>query len=113
MEVFLQSPLVKIGQHPKGTFASGFLNLSARLPLIIPIRNQTAIDSMWKKMRNRTGIKGRFHDFRKTFASYYVMNGGSLERLREILGHEDYGTVEIYETFSPDSLHRDKKIITF
>jgi integrase len=77
------------------------------------IKNQIAIDSMWKTMRKRTEIKGRFHDLRKTFASYYVMNGGSLERLREILGHEDYGTVKIYETLSPDSLHRDKNIIAF
>ncbi len=77
------------------------------------IDSMSAIDSMWRRMRARTGIKGTFHDLRKTFASYYVMNGGSLARLMEILGHEDYETVQIYETLSPESLHRYKNIVGF
>jgi site-specific recombinase XerD len=62
------------------------------------------------KVREHTRIKGKFHDLRKTFVSYFVMSGGSLEHLREILGHEDYSTVKMYETLSTGNvkLHKDK-----
>jgi site-specific recombinase XerD len=75
------------------------------------IKTAEAINNAWQRMKQRIGIEGRFHDLRKTYASYYVMNGGSLERLQAILGHEDYKTVKIYATFSPESVHKDKNIV--
>ena len=77
------------------------------------IKDRAAIDSAWRRLKKRTGINGRFHDLRKTYASYFVMNGGSLEHLREILGHEDFETVKIYKAFSPDSIQKDKNVINF
>jgi integrase/recombinase XerD len=76
------------------------------------IGSKDAINSMWKKMRTRTGLTGTFHELRKTFA-LWVINGGSLEHLREILGHEDYDTVKIYATLSPESVHKYKNVISF
>ncbi len=38
----------------------------------------------------------RFHDLRHTFASHYVMNGGDLLSLRDILGHSNLKMVERY-----------------
>ncbi len=76
------------------------------------IDSESAVSSMWRRMIADTKLKGRFHDLRATFASYYAMAGGSLDRLKEILGHSDYRTVEIYRVFSPDSLQRDKNIVS-
>lgn len=77
------------------------------------IVSKDAINSMWKRMRNRTKLTGTFHELRKTFACMWVINGGSLEHLREILGHEDYETVRIYATLSPESVHKYKNVISF
>lgn len=38
----------------------------------------------------------RFHDLRHTFASYYLMSGGDLLSLKEILGHKSLKMVERY-----------------
>ena len=38
----------------------------------------------------------RFHDCRHHFASWFVMRGGSLQALREILGHADLKTTMRY-----------------
>jgi len=38
----------------------------------------------------RAGITNfKFHDLRHTFASHYLMRGGSLKNLQQILGHKD------------------------
>jgi len=45
----------------------------------------------------QAGIKNfRFHDLRHTFASYFVMKGGDLLTLKEILGHSSLDMVQRY-----------------
>src|SRR4029453_12486549 len=56
----------------------------------------------------RAGITGfRFHDLRHTFASHFVMRGGSLKALQEILGHADYKMTLRYSHLSPAHLRAD------
>jgi integrase len=45
-----------------------------------------------------------FHTLRHTFASHYVMRGGRLEKLQEILGHSTIKTTEIYKHLAADYL---------
>jgi len=44
------------------------------------------------------------HVMRHTFASHFIMNGGSLKVLQELLGHEDIKTTMIYAHLAPDYL---------
>lgn len=48
------------------------------------------IHASWYTALKNTGIKDfKFHDLRHTFASHFMMNGGKLSELAEILGHKD------------------------
>ncbi|MBN1995957.1 site-specific integrase, partial [candidate division KSB1 bacterium] len=51
----------------------------------------------WKNTMIRAGIVDfKFHDLRHTFASHFVMKGGDLLTLKEILGHSTMKMVERY-----------------
>jgi len=67
------------------------------------------LDSMWKRSRDRTGIEGGIHKWRKTFASYWMMSGRHIYSLKEILGHETLQELMIYAALSPDALLQGKK----
>ena len=41
----------------------------------------------------------RFHDLRHSFASHYMMRGGSLYDLKEILGHSDINNTARSHTY--------------
>jgi integrase len=64
-----------------------------------------AIRTAWESALTRAGIEGvRFHDLRHSFASHYMMRGGSLYDLKEILGHSDIKMTARYSHLSPSHL---------
>ena len=59
----------------------------------------------FKQARKQAGITGlHFHDLRHTFASHFMMKGGSLNMLQIILGHSDIRMTQRYAHFSPTYL---------
>lgn len=54
-----------------------------------------------KEVLKRSKLKKEVHPhtFRHTFAVHYIDNGGSILRLKELLGHEDIGTTFHYLKF--------------
>ncbi len=48
--------------------------------------------------------KIRFHDLRHTYASHFMMNGGNIFHLKEILGHSDIKTTQRYAHLSKSFL---------
>lgn len=46
------------------------------------------------------------HILRHTFASHFVMSGGDLRTLKDILGHADISTTMIYAHLAPEHLHK-------
>ena len=66
----------------------------------------------WRTALERAGINDmRFHDLRHTFASHFLMNGGDLYTLKEILGHKDITTTSRYLTITTE--HKSKAMEVF
>jgi len=55
----------------------------------------------------------RFHDLRHTFASHFVMNGGSLYDLQKLLGHARFEETQRYAHLSPEHLAKAVNIVSF
>jgi site-specific recombinase XerD len=55
----------------------------------------------------------RVHDLRHTFASHYIMNGGSLTELQGLLGHSSPMMTLKYAHMSPGFLESRAKVVSF
>ena len=62
----------------------------------------TRLDRSFKTALRRAGVNNfRFHDCRHTFASYWMMSGGDIYKLSQILGHSTLKVTERYAHLSP------------
>ncbi|NQU94795.1 MAG: site-specific integrase [Candidatus Omnitrophica bacterium] len=65
------------------------------------------LDKSFLQALNKSGILNfRFHDLRHTFASQFMMAGGELNTLRELLGHKDIKMTLRYSHLSRDHKRR-------
>lgn len=69
----------------------------------------------FKLVQTKVGMRKLivFHDLRHTFATQFMLNGGTLFDLMELLGHTDQKTTKIYAHFSPDHFKDVKNIVEF
>jgi len=75
------------------------------------------VGRVWRQRRIRTAFENavqnaklddfRFHDTRHHFASWFMMRGGGLQALKELLGHADIKTTLIYAHLSPAHLRSE------
>ena len=66
----------------------------------------------FKRLIQKAGVPDiRFHDLRHTFASWYMINGGEIYVLKEILGHSTIKMTERYAHLAPN--HLDGSIVNF
>ncbi len=59
------------------------------------------------RRRARLPEKINFHSLQHTFASWWVLRGGDLYRLKEVMGHADIQTTMIYAHLRPDALREE------
>ena len=73
------------------------------------IRSGAPLKSLRKPFERALKLAGiddfRFHDLRHTFASHYVMNGGDLLSLKELLGHSNMEMVGRYAHLAASHKH--------
>lgn len=65
----------------------------------------TNINKSWGAVAKAAGLKGfHFHDLRHSFASRLVQKGVDLNVVRELLGHKDLMTTQMYAHLDPENL---------
>jgi len=101
----LKKELGAMKNHSKGSFL--FSDVVGR-----PIDPKNFRSRNWEKDLKAAGIrKLRIHDARHTYASLFVMSGGSIYDLKKVLGHVDVKTTEKYAHLSSDHLASVRDII--
>lgn len=53
----------------------------------------------------------RFHDLRHTFASHFMMSGGELYELKNLLGHSSIEMTQKYAHLSPNHLNKSIRVL--
>ncbi len=67
-----------------------------------------------RRVCRRAGVRPlRIHDLRHTFASHYIMNGGSLAELQGLLGHTSPAMTLKYAHLAPGFLESRAKVVSF
>lgn len=78
------------------------------------VRTDFLCRKLFKRACHKAGVRYiGIHGLRHTFASQFVMNGGSLYYLQKILGHSNITTTERYAHFSRSHLQRQSRIVDF
>ena len=97
------------------TYASGEHHLKSKEPLkkrkgLRPVPEAIGdVKVSFTSACRRAGIEDfRFHDLRHTFSSHFVMRGGSLKELQELLGHKTITMTMRYAHLSED--HKRKAV---
>ena len=73
---------------------------------------ESGLRTVFKELKERSGVKGLRcspHTFRHTFAKNFLLNGGNLFALQEIMGHEDVSTTRVYVEYSKEELVQQMK----
>jgi integrase len=67
-----------------------------------------------KRVCKLAGVKSiRIHDLRHTYASHYIMNGGSLAELQGLLGHSSPNMTMKYAHLAPGFLESKASVVSF
>ena len=81
---------------------------------VVPLLHSDSFRKIFARMAREAGVKViRFHDLRHTFASNFLMSGGSIYDLRQILGHSSVQVTERYTHFVPNHLQGKTEVLEF
>ena len=78
-----------------------------------PINYDTMHGDFLKCCKNASVENVGIHGLRHNFATHYIMNKGSWEKLQRLLGHSDYKTTLRYVHLVEDYLKKDPDVVEF
>jgi integrase/recombinase XerD len=68
--------------------------------------SRKTIWKIFKRLTVQTGVDGKVHTLRHSFATHLLQGGADLRSVQELLGHADIGTTQIYTHVSQEVLKR-------
>ena len=72
--------------------------------------SEKAPGSFIKTVRKKSGVQGyQNHKMRHTFGCEYIEGGGSMEALKEIMGHKSIETTQLYARMSACAVQKEAK----
>lgn len=71
------------------------------------------VTAEWNRARKALGIKAKLHALRSNYASWFIMNGGDSAALKEIMGWQDWKTLDRYLILSPDYIMKHRRTVEF
>lgn len=77
------------------------------------IESKSALESAWRRLRQRTGISGGIHKLRKTYSSHMAMKNENLLKIMDRLRHSDVQTTLIYTKLNQAAFHEGKELVNF
>lgn len=81
---------ISVEEHTNEAYV--FLSIKTHEPL-----TKSAVTMIFRRLKNVTGLsRVHPHLLRHTFATAFILQGGDLETLRLLMGHEDIQTTSIY-----------------
>ena len=73
----------------------------------------SSISNYFRELSRACGIKARFHDLRHTAGTYMLAAGIPIDVIRDILGHSDIRTTEIYAKVLAETRAREIKKLSY
>jgi len=67
-----------------------------------PFEHPLRLTKRFGQLIKKLGFRGSLHDLRHTFASHLAMAGVPIMTIKELLGHSNIGTTNIYTHFIPN-----------
>ncbi len=80
---------------------------------IFSYRHVSTVSNYFRELSRACGIKARFHDLRHTAGTYMLAAGIPIDVIRDILGHADIRTTEIYAQVLAETRSREIKKLSY
>ena len=107
-EVPLSPVLIKLLRIYLGRREEILINHSVETSMLIITKygrplSDSGLREVFRELKDKAGIGGPKvspHPMRHSFAKNFLLNGGNLFSLQEVLGHEDVSTTRIYVDYN-------------
>lgn len=80
---------------------------------IFRYKHKSTVSNYFRKIARECGVKARFHDLRHTAGTQMLASGIDLKTVKEILGHADIRTTEIYAQVLAETMEKEMQKLSY
>jgi len=80
---------------------------------IFSYKHVSTVSNYFRKIAKDCGVKARFHDLRHTAGTQMLASGIPLKTVKEILGHTDIRTTELYAQVLAETMEKEMQKLSY